>query len=89
MEQDRQPLPPSDMILTFADITTSKAVLGFSPKTPTNEGVRDKFCAFGDMLPSTVQESTTLLSGSGNTMTIVFSGRKEVETPPEMLYSSE
>ena len=37
--QDRQPLPPSDMILTFADITTSQRVLGFSPKTSTAEGV--------------------------------------------------
>ena len=37
--QDRQPLPPSDMILTFADISTSQRVLGFSPKTSTAEGM--------------------------------------------------
>jgi UDP-glucuronate 4-epimerase len=36
---DRQPLPPSDMILTFADISTSKKVLAFSPKTSTAEGI--------------------------------------------------
>lgn len=37
--QDRLPLPPSDMVLTFADITTSKKVLGFSPRTSTAEGI--------------------------------------------------
>lgn len=37
--QDRQPLPPSDMYITFADISTSHRVLGFQPKTSTAEGV--------------------------------------------------
>lgn len=37
--QDRQPLPPSDMYITFADISTSQRVLGFQPKTSTAEGV--------------------------------------------------
>lgn len=36
--QERLPLPPSDMVITFADITTSKQVLGFSPKTSPAEG---------------------------------------------------
>lgn len=36
---ERQPLPPSDMLLTFADISTSKKVLGFSPKTSTAKGI--------------------------------------------------
>ena len=37
--QDHQPLPPSDMYITFADISTSQHVLGFQPKTSTAEGV--------------------------------------------------
>ncbi len=33
------PLPPGDMLATYADITTSQRDLGFQPRTPISEGL--------------------------------------------------
>ncbi|CAI8046779.1 UDP-glucuronate 4-epimerase 4 [Geodia barretti] len=63
---DRQPLPPSDMILTFADITISRNVLGFSPKTPTAEGIHRFVKWFRDYYEDRVQWEKKGRSSSRN-----------------------
>lgn len=35
-----EPVPPGDVNATFADIAKSKQILGFNPKTPLKEGLR-------------------------------------------------
>jgi UDP-glucuronate 4-epimerase len=36
---DRQPQQPGDVPLTSADITHSREVLGYEPRTPIREGI--------------------------------------------------
>jgi UDP-glucuronate 4-epimerase len=35
-----QPMPPGDILMTYADITKSQKMLGFEPKTPLSEGLK-------------------------------------------------
>src|SRR5947209_17477553 len=37
---DRQPLQPGDVPQTFADTRKARALLGYDPRTPIEEGVR-------------------------------------------------
>lgn len=36
---DRQPLQPGDVMITYADITKARTMLGYDPKTPVREGI--------------------------------------------------
>jgi UDP-glucuronate 4-epimerase len=37
---DRQPMQPGDVPQTFADVTKARRLLGYSPQTPIEEGIR-------------------------------------------------
>jgi UDP-glucuronate 4-epimerase len=37
---DRQPLQPGDVPITFADISKARRLLGWTPATPLEEGIR-------------------------------------------------
>jgi UDP-glucuronate 4-epimerase len=36
---DRQPMQPGDVLITYADISKAKRMLGYDPKTPVREGI--------------------------------------------------
>jgi UDP-glucuronate 4-epimerase len=40
---DRQPMQPGDVERTFADITRSRAEIGYEPSTPLEEGLRKQW----------------------------------------------
>jgi UDP-glucuronate 4-epimerase len=37
---DRQPLQPGDVPQTFADVTKARALLGYNPRTPIEDGIK-------------------------------------------------
>ncbi len=39
---DRQPMQPGDVLITYADVSKAKRMLGYDPKTPVREGI-EKF----------------------------------------------
>jgi UDP-glucuronate 4-epimerase len=36
---DRQPMQPGDVLITYADVTKAKRMLGYDPKVPVREGI--------------------------------------------------
>ena len=47
---DRRPVPPGDVVRTCADLTRSRAELGYEPRTPLEDGLRRQFEAMaGEM----------------------------------------
>ncbi len=48
----RQPMQPGDVERTFADLTRSRAELGYAPTTPFEEGVRRQFAALSAASPA-------------------------------------
>ena len=49
-EKNMLPMQPGDVAETSADITKSREILGFSPKTPLEEGIQSFYCLVSGIL---------------------------------------